>query len=184
MVVVAQLVRALDCGSRGRGFEPRLSPQMKNVLLISVICALFSCTQSKDNSASTEADSTAISETKTVDVLDTIGGKGVFFVDLKDSQEVKSPFLVKMGVKGMEIENAGAISELKGHHHIIVDGEYTPEGQPVMLDETHLHFGKGQTETELKLTPGYHTITLQFGNGVHSSYGPRWSKTITVKVKK
>ncbi len=26
MVVVAQLVRALDCGSRGRGFEPRHPP--------------------------------------------------------------------------------------------------------------------------------------------------------------
>ena len=26
MVIVAQLVRALDCGSKGRGFEPRLSP--------------------------------------------------------------------------------------------------------------------------------------------------------------
>ena len=27
MVVVAQLVRAMDCGSIGRGFEPRLPPQ-------------------------------------------------------------------------------------------------------------------------------------------------------------
>ncbi len=27
MVVVAQLVRALDCGSRGRRFEPGLPPQ-------------------------------------------------------------------------------------------------------------------------------------------------------------
>ena len=26
MVNVAQLVRALDCGSKGRGFEPHLSP--------------------------------------------------------------------------------------------------------------------------------------------------------------
>ena len=28
-VVVAQLVRALDCGSRGRGFEPHHPPQKK-----------------------------------------------------------------------------------------------------------------------------------------------------------
>ncbi len=27
MVVVAQLVRASDCGSEGRGFEPRHPPQ-------------------------------------------------------------------------------------------------------------------------------------------------------------
>ena len=29
MVVVAQLVRALDCGSRGRRFEPDLPPNKK-----------------------------------------------------------------------------------------------------------------------------------------------------------
>ena len=29
MVIVAQLVRASDCGSEGRGFETRLSPQGK-----------------------------------------------------------------------------------------------------------------------------------------------------------
>jgi hypothetical protein len=29
MVIVAQLVRAPDCGSGGRGFEPRLSPPEK-----------------------------------------------------------------------------------------------------------------------------------------------------------
>ncbi len=29
MVVVAQLVRALDCGSRGRGFETHLPPIKK-----------------------------------------------------------------------------------------------------------------------------------------------------------
>jgi hypothetical protein len=28
-VIVAQLVRAPDCGSGGRGFEPRLSPFKK-----------------------------------------------------------------------------------------------------------------------------------------------------------
>lgn len=28
MVVVAQLVRALVCGTRGRGFEPRLPPHV------------------------------------------------------------------------------------------------------------------------------------------------------------
>lgn len=29
MVIVAQLVRALDCGSRGRRFEPGLSPSQR-----------------------------------------------------------------------------------------------------------------------------------------------------------
>ena len=38
MVIVAQLVRAPDCGSGGRGFEPRLSPFKK---ALSVMTGLF-----------------------------------------------------------------------------------------------------------------------------------------------
>jgi hypothetical protein len=33
MVVVAQLVRALDCGSRGRGFKSHLPPKKKSTQL-------------------------------------------------------------------------------------------------------------------------------------------------------
>ena len=155
---------------------------MKNLIVLSVLCVLFSCSSNKDTSNS-ETDTTVLEEETPVDALDTTGKKGVFFTELKDSQEVKSPVIVKMGVTGMELEKAGSINSLKGHHHIIIDGQATPEDQPVILDETHLHYGQAQTEAEIKLTPGYHTLTLQFANGVHASYGPRWSRTITLKVK-
>ena len=49
-------------------------------------------------------------------------------------------------------------------------------------DRTHIHFGGGQTEADVELTPGEHTLTLQFANGMHQSYGADWSKTITVTV--
>ena len=32
MVVVAQLVRASDCGSEGRGFESHLPPEKKSLI--------------------------------------------------------------------------------------------------------------------------------------------------------
>ncbi len=38
MVVVAQLVRALDCGSRGRRFETGLPPHKKRVALQPFFC--------------------------------------------------------------------------------------------------------------------------------------------------
>ena len=40
MVVVAQSVRALVCGTRGRGFEPHLPPKKKNPVLK---CRVFCC---------------------------------------------------------------------------------------------------------------------------------------------
>ena len=42
MVDVAQLVRASDCGSEGRGFEPHLPPQkQRKVLKIRVIITMI-----------------------------------------------------------------------------------------------------------------------------------------------
>jgi hypothetical protein len=88
-----------------------------------------------------------------------------------------------MGVSGMEIEPAGPVNEGKGHHHIIIDGSFVENGVTVPADATHIHFGKGQTSDTLELAPGPHTITLQFANGLHASYGEDWSKTIAVTVE-
>ena len=56
-------------------------------------------------------------------------------------------------------------------------------GETIPANETHIHYGKGQTEATIELSPGKHTLTLQFANGIHQSYGEAWSKTITVNVK-
>jgi hypothetical protein len=110
-------------------------------------------------------------------------GDSVFFTNLEDGAEVGTTFKVEMGVKGMEVEPAGEVVKDKGHHHIVIDGEFIPTAVTVPANETNIHYGKGQTETELTLAPGKHTLTLQFANGLHQSYGEAWSKTITVTVK-
>ena len=40
-------------------------------------------------------------------------------------------------------------------------------GEEIPFDETHLHYGKGQTEAAITLTPGKHKLTLQFANALH-----------------
>ena len=111
----------------------------------------------------------------------------VFFIAPKNLSTVQPDALgmikVQFGIKGMEVKPAGQTEQNTGHHHLIVDGEFVPEGQVVPADATHLHFGKGQTETELHLSPGKHTLTLQFANGAHVSYGKSMSSTITIQVK-
>jgi len=107
----------------------------------------------------------------------------VFFPNLKDGQKIPSSFNLKMGVKGMDIKPAGTLEEGTGHHHLVIDGSFVEKGTVVKMDETHIHFGKGQTEHELLLKPGKHTLTLQFADGTHKSYGEELSKTITVDVQ-
>jgi len=52
----------------------------------------------------------------------------------------------------------------------------------VPTDAKHLHFGKGETQAQVTLPPGRHTLTLQFADGAHRSYGPKWAATVRVNV--
>lgn len=111
-------------------------------------------------------------------------GARVFFVWPQDNAKVFSTFPVVFGVEGMTVVPAGQdfFDNTKGHHHIVVDGDPPPQGQAVPADETHIHYGKGQTETELTLSPGKHTVTMQFADGAHLSYGPTLASKIRLEV--
>lgn len=108
---------------------------------------------------------------------------GVSFVEPKDGATVSNPVHVVFAVEGMKIAPAGTMTEGTGHHHLLIDGAPLPKGEVIPVSDKSLHFGKGQTETDLTLPPGDHTLTLQFGDGAHRSYGPPMSSTITVHVK-
>ena len=108
---------------------------------------------------------------------------GVDFGNLKEGDTVSSPFKVEFLVHGKTIKPAGEDVDGTGHHHIIIDGGSIQAGAVVPMNETHLHFGKGQTQTTLELSPGKHSLTLQFADYAHRSFGSKWSKTITVNVE-
>jgi hypothetical protein len=147
---------------------------MKPIFLIPIALLLTVAACNQPANTNTNAD-----QNKTTTVADS----GVYFVNLNNGDTVKSPVVVQMGVKGKTVAPAGTMDAAKGHHHLIIDGSFIEKGQMVMKDSTHLHFGKGQTVDTLKLSPGTHTLTLQFADGSHLSYGKDWSNTISVFVK-
>jgi hypothetical protein len=108
----------------------------------------------------------------------------VYFKNLKNGARVPATFTVEFGVDGLRVRPAGEdpLDHMSGHHHLIIDGRPIPPGQPVPSDDKDLHFGKGETETQITLSPGRHTLTLQFADGAHLSYGAKWAATITVNV--
>jgi hypothetical protein len=109
----------------------------------------------------------------------------VMFVKPADGATVTSPFLVGWAASGLIIEAAGkSIRPEGGHLHLLVDEDFIPGGEAIPMDETHLHFGKGQTSTELTLEPGEHVLRLQMANGAHIAQdGPQYQDEITVTVK-
>jgi hypothetical protein len=109
--------------------------------------------------------------------------QSVSFVEPKDGATVTSPFKVKFAVQGMDVKPAGDMTANTGHHHLLINAGAVKAGEVVPADETHIHFGKGQTETEVKLPPGNYVLTMQFANGLHQSYGSGMSKEIKITVK-
>jgi hypothetical protein len=107
----------------------------------------------------------------------------VFFMEPSDGAELSSPITVKFGVKNLVVEPAGEIKQGSGHHHLLINQDSTPSGDTIPADQTHIHYGKAQTEAQINLEPGIYKLTMQFANGAHQSYGPELSKTITITVK-
>jgi hypothetical protein len=112
-------------------------------------------------------------------------GAEVYIVSPKDGATLGQEFTVVFGLKGMGVAPAGTKKEGTGHHHLLIDVTELPTaGQPIPKDAQHMHFGNGQTETTLKLTPGMHTLQLELGDENHIPFEPPLvSKKITVHVK-
>jgi hypothetical protein len=107
----------------------------------------------------------------------------VSFTAPMDGAVVTSPFDVKFAVTGMEVKPAGEMAANTGHHHLLINTGPIAKGTPIPMDDTHLHYGKGQTEAKVTLPPGKYKLTMQFADGAHQSYGPTMSKTINITVK-
>lgn len=112
-------------------------------------------------------------------------GAEVYIISPKDGATVGQEFTVSFGLKGMGVAPAGVKKEGTGHHHLLIDVTDLPAaGQPIPKDDTHVHFGNGQTETTVKLKPGTHTLQLELADENHIPFDPAVvSKKITVHVK-
>jgi hypothetical protein len=113
-------------------------------------------------------------------------GAEVYIVSPKDGAKVKGPVTVVFGLKGMGIAPAGVKFDNSGHHHLLIDTDSpTDLSLPLPADDHNVHFGKGQTETTLTLSPGKHTLQLVFADYLHTPHVPAViSKKITIQVEK
>jgi hypothetical protein len=107
----------------------------------------------------------------------------IFFVDLKDGATIPSKVTIHFGIENMEIAPAGTVKPNTGHHHLLIDTGLPPLDQPIPSDFNHIHFGGGQTEAEITLPAGEHTLQLLLGDQAHISHQPPvFSEVIHVRV--
>ncbi|MBE9538932.1 MAG: DUF4399 domain-containing protein [Proteobacteria bacterium] len=109
----------------------------------------------------------------------------VYFITPIDGETVSQTFKVKFGLSGMGVAPAGTNRDNTGHHHILIDGDALPDmSKPLPATDKIKHFGGGQTETELTLAPGTHTLQLLLGNYAHIPHNkPVLSEKIRITVK-
>lgn len=111
-------------------------------------------------------------------------GATVFIISPENGSTVTSPVHVKFGISGMAVAPAGQATPNSGHHHLLVDTELTDPDLPVPADAQHVHYGKGQTETQVELAPGQHTLQLVLGDANHVPHQPPVvSKVVTITVE-
>lgn len=111
-------------------------------------------------------------------------GASVYFIAPQDGATVSSPVTVVFGLKGMGVAPAGVEKAKTGHHHLLIDAALEDYENAVPSDKMHRHFGGGQTQASVALTPGTHTLQLVLGDQNHIPHKPPvQSQRITITVK-
>ena len=112
-----------------------------------------------------------------------VPGARVYFINIKDGQTLKSPFLIQFGLTS-EMGIAPALADWPdtGHHHLVIDSTITNMNKSISNKHIHLH--KGQTEITLKLPTGKHTIQMFFADYSHIPHDPPvMSEVINITVE-
>jgi len=112
-------------------------------------------------------------------------GAQAYLISPQDGETLKSPVTVRFGLSGMGVAPAGLEKGMTGHHHLLIDLEKMPDlTQPLPSDAHHRHFGGGQTEVSLELSPGKHSLQLLLGDKTHIPHNPPvFSKVIHITVQ-
>lgn len=108
-----------------------------------------------------------------------------YIVSPAHGEVVKGPVKVRFGLSGMGVAPAGVQAPNTGHHHLLINVKDKPAlDKALPADDNHRHFGGGQTEVVLDLTPGEYTLQLILGDHDHIPHDPPViSEKIRIRVK-
>ena len=111
-------------------------------------------------------------------------GAKVYFVEPANGAVVENPVKVVFGLSGMGVAPAGVEKAKTGHHHLLINTTLPPLDEGIPADDNHVHFGGGQTEVEITLSPGPHKLQLLVGDHNHIPHDPPiMSEVIEITVK-
>ena len=118
-----------------------------------------------------------------IELSPSVDNASVYFISPSDEESISGKVKVRFGLENFGVAPAGAQILNTGHHHLIIDADLPPLNLPIPADKNHVHFGKGQTEVDIDLSKGVHTLQLLLGDFRHiPHYPPIYSKKIQITV--
>jgi Domain of unknown function (DUF4399) len=92
--------------------------------------------------------------------------------EISRNDQVGSEFTKQLGTRRRRAQKTPLVPPVQAGFYF-ADGR-SPLGvaQPIPNDFNHLHFGAGQTEAEITLKPGTHTLQLLLGDKDHIPHNP------------
>ena len=163
-------VKGMDHDS-GQFDRPKVIPLIVSIVILLIFDAILTC------------DLVSAQQGRTGGPTPSPEGAVVYFVGLNDGATLPTKMTIHFGLHDMGVAPAGLDRANSGHHHLLIDTELPALDRPIPSDFNHLHFGAGQTETEITLKPGTHTFQLLLGDKDHIPHSPPlMSPRITVTV--
>ena len=112
-------------------------------------------------------------------------GAELYLIEVGEGDSLPGEVTLRFGLRGMGVAPSGFDAPNTGHHHLLIDVETLPDmALPLPKTDNILHYGCGQTEATVTLSPGSHTLQLLLGNYLHVPHSPPVvSERITVTVE-
>jgi hypothetical protein len=160
---------------------------MKQLASVALLVFVAACSSSTPES--TPASSPAATPAPAAAPPPAASGPRVFFSEPKDGATVKGPLVhLKFATDNFMImavppDPVTQVRPGMGHYHVGVDTDCLPPGTEIVKGTpTWIHFGKGDDQIDMQLTPGQHKLALQIGDDKHVTL-PGLCQQITINVQ-
>jgi hypothetical protein len=159
---------------------------MKLLAVVGLALVVAACSSGTPESSAPAGAGTAATPAPAASTPPAAAGPRVFFAEPQDGATVKSPVKLRFAVENFQISPVpeGTVTTARsglGHHHVGVDTDCLPPGTVIPKAAPWVHFGKGDAEMDMQLTPGTHKLVLEIGDDTHTTL-PGLCSTITITV--
>lgn len=149
-----------------------------------LVLAAIACGGEPDPQA--DADDQPGAETPAAEAAPEAAERRVEIVAPADGDTLNAgPVTIRLEAHGFQVVPAGDMTANSGHHHLFLDRDVSPAGEPIPTEEGYIiHMGTGASEYTFEaVAPGEHRLIAVVGDAVHIPVDPPLMDTVRFVVR-